>query len=266
MRDKVRVIVCGACGRMGQEVVKGILRADNLQLVGAVDIRQVGTDIGTVIGGEPVGVEVLEDLSAGIARSKPQVMVDFTVASAAMEHARLALSAGVRPVIGTTGFTSNDADELHRLCEQTGLAAVVAPNFAIGAILMMRFAKEAARFFPKVEIIEMHHDAKLDAPSGTALQTAEMLMEEIEKSPATRDMIMDKIPGVRGGDYHGIRIHSIRLPGLVAHQEVIFGGLGQVLTLRHDSISRESFVPGVLLAVERVTRAKGVIYGLQNLL
>ncbi|KKM10940.1 dihydrodipicolinate reductase [Clostridiales bacterium PH28_bin88] len=251
---------------MGQEVVRGLMQADNLQLVGAVDVRCVGMDIGIVLGGEAVGIEVSQDLRASIDKNNPQVMIDFTVPNVAMEHARLALSAGVFPVIGTTGFTMADIDELHQLCERTGLAAVVAPNFAMGAILMMRFAREAVRYFPRVEIIEMHHDAKMDAPSGTALKTAEMLAEEVEQSPGSKGGFIDKLAGVRGGDYHGVRIHSVRLPGLMAHQEVIFGGLGQVLTLRHDSISRESFVPGVLLAVERVTHAKGVIYGLENLL
>ncbi|GAW91773.1 4-hydroxy-tetrahydrodipicolinate reductase [Calderihabitans maritimus] len=266
MNDKVRVIVTGATGRMGKEVVKGILNDPELLLVGAIDLRFLEQDIGPLVGMNPAGVYVREDLKKTILESKPDVMVDFTIADAAVENAIIALENGVYPVIGTTGMNEEQLERIHLLCEQRGLAAVIAPNFAIGAVLMMRFAREAAKYFPQVEIIELHHDQKLDAPSGTALKTAEMLMEERQVINPTEDNSYEKIKGVRGGDYKGIRIHSIRLPGLVAHQEVIFGGLGQTLSLRHDSINRESFIPGVLLAIKKVKRMKGVIYGLENLL
>lgn len=263
--EKIRVLVSGACGRMGREVVKTVLKNEAMQLVGAVDKYNSGEDIGIVIGGKSLGIPVSEDLSVTIRAVQPQVMVDFTVPRTVMTNLRTALGAGVHVVVGTTGITPENLKELRGLCEQHRVNALVAPNFAIGALLMMRFAAEASRFFPDVEIIELHHGDKLDAPSGTSIKTAEMILTgrgEGAKAAAAEE----KIKGVRGGELGGIHLHSVRLPGLIAHQEVIFGGEGQTLTIRHDSLSRESFMPGVVLAIKEVMQHPGLTYGLEEIL
>ncbi|MCX7969995.1 MAG: 4-hydroxy-tetrahydrodipicolinate reductase [Negativicutes bacterium] len=261
----VRVMVCGALGRMGREVVKTVVGDDRLQLVAAVDIRADGQDAGAAAGLK-TGVTVVRDLTAAIEASHPDVGVDFTQPAAAMANIRTMLAAGVRPVVGTTGLTLGDLDEVGRLCDQTGLPALIAPNFALGAVLMMKLAVEVARYMPQVEIIELHHDQKLDAPSGTALRTAQLIAAVRGELRQGHPEEEEKLAGVRGGTVAGIPVHSVRLPGYVAHQEVIFGGLGQTLTIRHDSISRESFMPGVALACRKITGAHGLVYGLENIM
>lgn len=276
MTEKIKVVITGAAGKMGREMTKGLLNSPKIEVVGAVDLVQVGTDIGLLNGFPPVGVAISNDLAGVLDQSRPQVLVDFTVARAALENAKQAVLHGVCPVIGTTGLGGEELEELHILCEERGIGAVVAPNFSLGAVLMMHFARQAARYFPHVEIIELHHEQKLDAPSGTALKTAELMAEVRAESGGTfvKDTRAEqghggkeeKIKGVRGGEYQGFHIHSLRLPGAVAHQEVIFGGQGQLLTIRHDTISREAFLPGLLLAIEKVLNLKGVVYGLDKLL
>ncbi|HEX3015519.1 MAG TPA: 4-hydroxy-tetrahydrodipicolinate reductase, partial [Desulfobacteria bacterium] len=183
-----------------------------------------------------------------------------------MDNCKLAIKCRVHPVIGTTGLTQAALDEIHELAECAGTSAFVAPNFAIGAILMLRFAQEAARYFPHVEILELHHDQKLDAPSGTALKTAALIDEVRPQLKQGNPNETEKLAGARGADFNGMRIHSVRLPGLIAHQEVIFGGLGQSLTIRHDAYSRETYMPGVILAIKTVSKLKGLVVGLENIL
>lgn len=267
MRAIIRVAVSGAAGKMGREVVRVLVRDEGLKLVGAVDPHGLGADAGVLAGLDPLGVTVSGDLEGMLAATKPEVLVDFTSPTVVASNARTAIRAGVHPVIGTTGMSAEDLADLRRLCAETGVGGFVAPNFAVGAVLMMKFSEMAAKFLPAVEIIELHHDQKADAPSGTAIKTAEMISNargEYRQSSAT---LVLKLDGVRGGNYDGgIRIHSVRLPGLVAHQEVIFGGLGQTLSIRHDSISRESFMPGVVLAVRRVIGLREMVVGLENLI
>jgi 4-hydroxy-tetrahydrodipicolinate reductase len=216
----IRVAVAGAAGRMGETVCRAVEDAQDMELVARAD--------------PAMDVSVAEALAA-----KPDVLVDFTVPDTAVPNAREAVAAGVHVVIGTTGF---DIDQLRDLA---GANVFVAPNFAIGAVLMMQFAVQAAKHMARAEIIELHHDGKLDRPSGTAARTAELMSAELQEVP----------------------IHSVRLPGLVAHQEVILGDVGQTLTIRHDSIDRESFMPGVLLAIRRVgTLADSPVVGLEHLL
>jgi len=193
-----------------------------------------------------------------------EVAVDFTRLDAVMGNLRWASDHGVHMVVGTTGLSADDLQEIRQLLEGSASNVVVAPNFAIGAVLMQRFAEQAARFFPSAEIVELHHEGKLDAPSGTALATAERMARA--RSEAWKGPANETIPGVRGGDVEGIRIHSVRLPGLVAHQEVIFGGTGQTLTIRHDSPQRESFMPGVILAIKAVGSRPGLTVGLEPIL
>ncbi|MDI6709378.1 MAG: 4-hydroxy-tetrahydrodipicolinate reductase [Thermoanaerobacterales bacterium] len=263
----VRVVVSGASGRMGREVVRAVTREKDLELVGAVDVSHIGEDCGVLAGLEPNGVLVADDLSALLEEFKPDVMVDFTAPTAVAKNVICALEAGVRPVIGTTGMPAADLERIMRLAEERRIGGLVAPNFAIGAVLMMRFAAMAAKFFPTVEIIELHHDQKIDAPSGTAVQTAEMIAAVREDFRANTGREELKLAGARGAEYRGgLRIHSVRLPGLVAHQEVLFGGQGQTLTIRHDSITRESFMPGVILAIRRVMGLDRIVYGLDKLI
>lgn len=242
----IKVIVNGACGKVGREVVKAVSKESGLELAGAVDISCAGSDIGDISGLGKIGIKVTPDLAKTIIDTKADVIVDFTIPKTIMASIKAAVAAKANVVVGTTGLTEADLKDIAQLCEQNNVNVLVAPNFAIGAVLMMKFASEAVKHMPKAEIIELHHDQKLDAPSGTAIKTAEMM----KKSSGTKE----------------IPIHSVRLPGFVAHQEVIFGGLGQTLTIRHDSINRESFMPGVILAVKKIKSLKGLVYGLENIL
>ena len=263
--EKVKVLVSGAYGRMGQAVVAAVLDDPELELVGAVDLRG-GIDVGDLIGRSMCGITVTENLEDSIDTHQPDVMVDFTRPDVVFENACIALKRKVSPVIGTTGLSDEAKATIKKLSEENNTPAFIAPNFAIGAVLMMLMAKQAAKYLPNVEIIELHHDNKLDAPSGTAVQTAQMIAEVREKIKQGHPDEKEVLPGSRGADYEGMHIHSVRLPGLVAHQEVIFGGLGQTLTIRHDSQNRESFMPGVLLACKKVRGLKGLTIGLDKLL
>lgn len=261
-----KVVVCGALGRMGREVVKAVQHDPELELVGAVDLNGKGQDVGGCVGLGAVGVGVDADLAAVLQRTSADVVVDFTVPQSVMQNIRITAAHNVFSVVGTTGLSADDLNEIDALCRRQNVAALIAPNFAIGAILLMQFAEQAARFFPHVEIIELHHDQKLDAPSGTALHTAEKIAAVREPLQQGHPAEEEKIAGARGANYDGLRIHSVRLPGYVAHEEVIFGGLGQTLTLRHDSISRESFMPGVVLACKTIGKCAGLVHGLDKIL
>lgn len=256
----IRVIVNGALGKMGQEVVRAVSRAEDMVLVGAVDLNGAGKELlGTDL---QVGI----DLAETIKQTGAEVVVDFTNPEHVMNNIHIILANGARAVVGTTGITPQNLQEIETWCQTYRSACLVAPNFALGAILMMEFARKAARYFPDVEIIELHHDQKLDAPSGTAIKTAEIILAERGEKNQGHPGEKEVIPASRGGNFAGMRIHSVRLPGYVAHQEVIFGGLGQTLTIRHDSISRESFMPGVLLGIRQIFHSQGLVYGLDNFL
>ena len=240
----LRVAVNGAAGRMGRETVAAVSAASDLVLVGEFDVG--------------------DDLAAGIADCGAQVVVDFTVASVAARNLAVILRSGAAAVIGTSGFGSAEVEQARRLCRETRSPAVIAPNFALASILLTRFAREAARHLPDVELIEMHHLGKEDAPSGTALKVArEIAAGRTETPEAPRTEL---VPGVRGGLVEGVPVHAVRLPGLLARMECVFGNQGETLTLRHDTLTRASFMPGVLLAVRRVRETEGLTYGLEHLL
>ena len=259
------VIVNGACGRMGQAVLKAVQEADGLELVGAVDIKG-GADTGSLVGLPANGILVETDLEALLARKKPEVMVDFTRPDVVFGNVMTALAHKTSPVVGTTGLSDEQKAEIAKAAEENDTPAFIAPNFAIGAVLLMVMSRQAAKYMPDVEIIELHHDKKLDAPSGTAIQTAAMIAEVRKAHKQGNPDEFEKLEGARGADYEGMHIHSVRLPGYVAHQEVIFGGLGQALTIRHDSMNRESFMPGVVLAAKKVRSLEGLTVGLDKLL
>ncbi len=250
---------------MGQAVLKAVQEADGLELVGAVDIKG-GADTGTLVGLPASGILVETDLEALLERKKPEVMVDFTRPDVVFGNVMTALKHGTSPVVGTTGLSDEQKAEIAKAAEENATPAFIAPNFAIGAVLLMILSRQAAKYMPEVEIIELHHDKKLDAPSGTAIQTAEMIAEVRKEHQQGNPDEFEKLPGARGANYEGMHIHSVRLPGYVAHQEVIFGGLGQTLTIRHDSMNRESFMPGVVLAAKKVRSLKGLTVGLDKLL
>ncbi len=259
MAAVIRVGVIGAAGRMGRMVCRAVSEDPDLDLVAGI-VRP-----GAELPSDLSHLRLADSLDA-LREAGAEVAVDFTRPDAVMGNLRWAIEHGVDMVVGTTGLGPDDLDGITRLLAEEGSTAnvVVAPNFAIGAVLMQRFAEEAARFFPSAEIVELHHEGKLDAPSGTALATAERMAKartEAWKGPAN-----ETVPGVRGGDVEGIRIHSVRLPGLVAHQEVIFGGTGQTLTIRHDSPQRESFMPGIILAIKAVGSRPGLTVGLEPIL
>jgi len=246
--------VLGASGRMGREVCRAVDAADDLTLVAAVDPHHEGVELGNlVVAGSP---EAFEDVA---------VAVDFTTPRSVIENARWCLGRGMHMVIGTTGIEGDGLEEIRRLTGSGDANAIVAPNFAIGAALMMRFAEQAARYFDAAEVIELHHDRKVDAPSGTAITTAQRI--GAARAGAWEAPGGDgSHPGARGADVEGIRVHGVRLPGLLAHQEVIFGSPGQTLTVRHDTIDRSAFIPGVLLAIRSVADRPGLTVGLDALL
>jgi 4-hydroxy-tetrahydrodipicolinate reductase len=259
-----RVVVNGALGRVGQVVARAVLADPELRLVGAVEEKVPQPYLPAPES--PDLIPFSSDLGSLIERACPDVVVDFTRAQVAMEAARIALPLKVSMVIGTTGLSQADLDEIRGLCEKHETSAIVAPNFSLGAVLLMHLAKTASRFFENAEIVEMHHDKKLDAPSGTAMATARLMAEARGsrfKYPPTEKEVL---AGARGGELSGIAIHSVRMPGIMASQEVLFGGQGQTLLLRHDATSRESYVPGVVLAVKEVVKRSGLVLGLDQLL
>ncbi|WP_326554806.1 4-hydroxy-tetrahydrodipicolinate reductase [Micromonospora sp. NBC_01813] len=244
----IRVGVLGARGRMGVEVCRAVDAADDLDLVASVDQG---------------------DWLSNAADAAAEVVVDFTNPDAVMDNLHWCIDQGINVVVGTSGFSDQRLEQVRSwLSQQPQVGVVIAPNFGLGAVLMMQFAAKAARYFESVEIIEQHHPAKVDAPSGTAGHTARVIAQARADAGlgAMPDATTDELPGARGADLDGIRVHSVRAAGLVAHQEVLFGTAGETLTIRHDSYDRASFMPGVLLAVRAVTRRPGLTVGLDSLL
>ncbi len=241
----IKVLVNGASGRMGTEVVNAVTNDPELELVGAIDFK--------------------DNLASSIANTKPGVVVDFTVASAGYDNAKTIIAAGVCPVIGTSGFQQAQVDELTALAAEKNLGGLIAPNFSLGAVLMMKFSAEAAKYLPNAEIIEAHSTQKEDSPSGTGIRTAELIAEARTQLP---DPTSDKelLAGARGAKLNEVPLHSVRLPGVVAQQTVFFGGLSETLKIEHNSQHRTSFMPGVCLACKKVVQRQDLVYGLEYLL
>ena len=262
----MRVGVLGATGRMGLATCKAVLAAPDLELAAAVArATGVGRPLGDLVPGAPEGM-LVGDRLADLLEAGAEVVVDFSRPEATAAAVGAVLGEGVHLVSGTTGLGSELMDELDALAGKADHGnAVWAPNFALGAVLAMHFAAVAGRFYPDAEVIELHHQGKADAPSGTALRTARAIAAA-RGGPPAGGAGHESVAGARGGEVDGVRVHSVRLPGLVAHQEVIFGGQGEVLTLRHDSLDRSSFMPGVLLAIQAVAARPGLTVGLEPLL
>lgn len=256
----IRVMVNGALGKMGATVVRTVLQQKDMELVGAVDYNG---GPGKEIDGHPVD----KDLKAAIDKYKPQVVVDFTRPDVVMNSLDIILNSGVCAVVGTTGFTPETLKQVEEWATKNKVGALVCPNFAMGAVLMMKIACEVAKYFPQVEIIEKHHDQKIDAPSGTAILTAQKLAAVrggfIQQG---REDETEKLEHARGHNYEGMRIHSVRLPGFVASQDIIFGSMGETLTIKNDPINRDCYMPGVMLGIRKMVDKVGLSYGLDSIM
>ncbi len=260
--EVIRVLVCGAGGRMGSETVRAISAEHDMEVAAAVDPALAGRSVPDASGDD---VAVDADLAATIEATSPDVMVDFTRPDTVADNLRVALAAGIDCVVGTTGLSMETLEAL-AADAPSGTCLFVAPNFAVGAVLMMHFAGLAARHMPHAEIIELHHDRKLDAPSGTAIRTASLIAQGRTRTPISPGKDTEIAEGARGAVVEDVHVHSVRLPGLVAHQEVLFGGQGQTLSIRHDSTDRTSFMPGVVLAVREIGGLSGLVVGLDRLM
>jgi 4-hydroxy-tetrahydrodipicolinate reductase len=247
--SRKRVAVIGCAGKMGQTVCRYLLSHDDYTLAAGIDVTRVGDDVGEVIGFGVTGLKVASNLQTVLAEAKIDIAIDFTRPDTVVANTAICLQNKIPVLIGTTGISSEDAAKLENLANNMQSSVLIVPNFAIGAILMMEFARKAAKYMPAAEIIELHHPQKLDRPSGTALKTRLGMLEEVGKAGA--DNADELIP-----------IHSVRLPGLVAHQSVILGDIGQTLTIRHDSLNRDSFMPGIGLALQQLTSFTGLRIGL----
>lgn len=263
---RITIVVAGPRGKMGSETIGMIGKTPHFKLVGVLDRLHDGKMLSDLEGFTESDVPVYTDADRCFSALEPDVLIDFTHPAVGKEHMKKALEYGVRPVIGTSGFTERDVTRLKAMADEKGIGAIIAPNFAIGAVLMMKFSQMAARHFPDVEIIEQHGDQKRDAPSGTAVKTAEMIQKTRTAKKQGPKEENEMIPRARGAEFDGFRIHSVRLPGLVAHQQVLFGGNGELLTIRHDSFNRESFMSGVRYAADTVMTLDTLVYGLENLL
>ena len=242
----MRVAVLGSKGKVGATMVQAVEAAEDLSLSAEVD------------AGDPLNL---------LTDNATEVVIDFTHPDVVMENLKFLIDNGIHAVVGTTGFTEQRLQQVRAwLAAKPGVSVLIAPNFAIGAVLSMHFARQAAPFYESVEVIELHHPHKADAPSGTAARTATLIADARKDLPPNPDATTTSLPGARGADVDGVPVHSVRLAGLVAHQEVLFGTAGETLTIRHDSIDRTSFVPGVLLAVHRVAEHPGLTIGIESLL
>lgn len=241
----VKVIIIGANGKMGSATVNAIAQSHDFECVAKIG-RQ-------------------DDLAQTLSQTQAEIAIDFTDAHAVYDNAQLIIEHKIHPVIGSSGLNEEQIEVLSARCKQFALGGIIAPNFSLGAIMMMKCSALAARYFPNVEIIESHHPQKIDAPSGTAIKTADLIAQNRPHNPDACAS-EESIQGARGGNYRSIPIHSLRLPGVIAKQEVVFGGAGETLSINHNSLNRESFMPGVLLACHKALELNQLVYGLENLI
>ncbi len=263
----IKVGVVGALGKMGKEVIKAVLSQNDTELVMAIDVFKEGEDIGSIVVGKTIGVEIKSNIEEAIDSSRPDVIVDFTQPGLIFKNTQVYLAKKVHTVIGTTGLSEEQLAVLKEVSDKNKVSCLIAPNFSTGAILMMRFAKQAAKYFNNAEIIELHHNQKKDAPSGTAIKTAKLMAEENSDFSTNNCAEVELLEGARGANSDSnIRIHSVRMPGYIASQEVIFGSDGQIFKIKHDTMDRSCYMAGVLLAVRHVCHNVGFVYGLENIM
>lgn len=256
-----KVLVAGFTGAMGQKAVNLVNSLDNFELVAGMSPTATNDPQKYNL---PAGARIYQSL-AEIPDLAADIWIDFTTPKAVYDNVKFALEHHISPVVGTTGMSDEQEAELIKISQKEKVGGLIAPNFGMSAVLLMKFAKEAAKYFPDAEIIEMHHADKKDAPSGTALATAKMIAENRPEHETAPDEV-ETLENVRGGDYQGIKIHSVRLPGYIAHEQVLFGGPGEALTIRQDSFDRESFMGGVKVALEKVDQLDELVVGLENIL
>lgn len=261
----IKILVAGFKGKMGATATKMVLEHNDFELVGVLDPFEEKDNLNQMVEYPEIDVPIFKQ-KEDVLSVEPDVWIDFTIPKVTYENTRFAIDHKISPVVGTTGLTEEQLVELSARSESVKVGGLIAPNFAVGAVLMMQFAQKAAEYFPDVEIIELHHDNKLDAPSGTAIKTAEMMSEVRTQKKQGHPEEQESIKGARGADYEGMKIHSVRLPGMIAHQQVQFGGVGEGLTIRHDSYDRSSFMTGVALGCKKVVQLEKLVYGLENLL
>ena len=277
--QSIPVLVAGALGRMGSEVIKAINSSNDYQLVGAIDTEKEkeGQDIGLLLGLGPLDVYLSSDFEGTICAASQNftqngtnntaVLVDFTHPKVAYKHTRTSIAYGVHPVIGTTGITSDQLEDLSKFAEKASLGSAIIPNFSVGMVLLQQAAAAAARFYEFAELTEMHHNKKADAPSGTCIKTAEIIEEQ--RAAFNKSLVHEEesIEGSRGGSRpSGLKLHSVRLPGLVAQQQVMFGSNGETYELTHNTIDRSAYMPGVLLVVKKIRSLNQLVYGLEKIL
>ncbi|HLQ95213.1 MAG TPA: 4-hydroxy-tetrahydrodipicolinate reductase [Pseudogracilibacillus sp.] len=262
----MNIVVAGPRGRMGSEALKMIQQEEQFSLTACIDrtvTEETKKEVKTLTNQD---IPLYSDIEECLQEVKADVLIDLTVSEPGFIHTKAALQHKVRAVVGTSGFSDEQIEELSSLAKENKTGCIIAPNFALGAVLMMQFAKTAARYFPDVEVIEKHHDQKIDAPSGTAKKTVELIQEERKEKEQGHPDEYETYTGARGADIGGVHVHSMRLPGLVAHQEVVFGSTSQLLTIQHDSFHRESFMEGLKLAVQEVENYEELVYGLEHVM
>ena len=276
-KKSIPVLVSGALGRMGSEVVNSVLNSSDCKLVAAIDINKKnnGENISQLLNLKSCEVFVSNDLEGSLCsisqeyrnqNTKP-VMIDFTHPDSVFENTRAAIAYGISPVIGTTGLSSSQINDLSIFSQKAEIGCAIIPNFSVGMVLLQQAASVAAKFYDNIELIEMHHNQKADSPSGTCIKTAEMIEEYPKKYNEGLVKEFESLKGVRGGARDsGLNIHSIRLPGLLAHQVVIMGSPGETYTIRHDTIDRKAYMPGVLQAIRKIGNFKSLVYGLERLI
>lgn len=261
-----KLILAGPRGKMGIAAIEMINETEEYELVAVIDRINNEKSRAEILANTKDKLKIFTNEKECFQNTKADVFIDLTKAEPGFKHTKAALENDLPSIVGTSGFTETQIKILKDIAEKQKIACIIAPNFAIGAVLMMQFSKIAARYFKDVEIIEKHHDRKLDAPSGTAVKTAQLIQEVRDEKQQGHPDEKETIQGARGADFDGMRIHSMRLPGLVAHQEVVFGSPGQLLTVKHDSFDRHSFMEGVKLSIEEINKYDTLIYGLEHLL
>ncbi len=263
----IKVAIAGARGRMGSAAIDAILKTEDMEIVSVVDYKYEGQFLhDNKVNEYEAGFPIYTAFEQLVEETSPDVLLDLTDPTAVYDNMYNAITQNVRPVVGTSGLTFEQIENLTALSKEYGVGGIIAPNFSIGAVLMMKFSAMAARYLHDIEIIESHHNQKLDAPSGTAMKTAEMIREVRKAHTQGHPKEKEILPGARGADMEGMKIHSVRLQGLLAHQEVLLGGKGELLTIRHDSFDRSSFMPGIILAIRNVMEQKELIYGLDKII
>ncbi len=263
----IKIVLGGPRGNMGKEAIKMIEQESQFSLVGCLvrtlNDQKAIEEIQSLFNDK---INIYDDANTCFQNEKPDVYIDLTVADSAFRHSEIALHQQIRVVIGTSGLSADQVGKLSTISEKEKVGCIIAPNFALGSILMMLFSQKAAKFFPDVEIIEKHHDGKIDAPSGTAMKTVEMMKETRKNKQQGHPNEHEILQGARGADFDGMKIHSMRLPGLVAHQEVVFGSESQLLSIKHDAFDRKAYMEGLRFSVFEVMKIEKLIYGLEHVI